>query len=61
MYVNSQFYMACTPISYRNTCWQPWLKGYKAETNLGGQNYGFVWARVWTDRDLKFQMTGIKE
>ncbi len=61
VYVNSQFYMACTPTSYRNTCWQPWLKGFKAENQLGGQNYGFVWARVWVDRNLKLQIAGIKD
>jgi len=61
MYVNSQFYVIGTPIRLLGTCWQPWIKGYRAENQLGGQNLGFIWARVWVDRDLKYEMTGVRD
>ncbi|GAI93458.1 unnamed protein product, partial [marine sediment metagenome] len=31
--------------------WQPWVKGYRGETNIIEKNIGAVFARIWIDRD----------
>lgn len=41
------------PAPLRMTVWQPWVKGYAGEGNLGAWQMGQLFARLWVDRDLK--------
>lgn len=41
--------------------WNPWLGGYRGETFLGMYQVGAVFARLWVDQDLKYEMTGIRD
>lgn len=43
--------------------YMPWIKGYSGEVGLGpdpGENAGIV-RYIWLDRDLKYEITGIRE
>jgi hypothetical protein len=57
MYDNSQFYTVGLPVQMQYITWQPWIMSFSGEQHLGAQNIGPVWARVWINRDLKFQIT----
>jgi peptide/nickel transport system substrate-binding protein len=42
------------PTPYVYNYWQPWLKSYHGEVNLGGANaQGPIFARTWVDQNLK--------
>jgi hypothetical protein len=50
-YVLSQAWYIPRPIPYTYVFWQPWLKNYNGETDLG---YNTDWAKyVWIDQTLK--------
>lgn len=52
---DQQWFVTLLPV---NTfiAWQPWLKSYNGENQLGRGMGGAVWARVWVDQDLKQSM-----
>jgi peptide/nickel transport system substrate-binding protein len=53
-YVLSQAWYIPRPVPYVYVFWQPWLKNYHGELDLG---YNSNWAKyVWIDQDLKKQM-----
>jgi peptide/nickel transport system substrate-binding protein len=53
-YVLSQAWYIPRPIPYTYIFWQPWLKNYNGEIDLG---YNPDWAKyVWIDQNLKKQM-----
>jgi len=45
------------PGSHKYHFWQPWVKGYSGEYNLGKKNY-YTEKYLWIDQDLKEEMTG---
>ncbi len=57
-YIIEQCYMLQLPAPYAYICWQPWVKGYHGEQNVGFvQSSGFP-IYLWLDQDLKEKMTG---
>ena len=57
-YILEQCWYIDPPGIYGYTFWQPWLKGYHGESNVGHLN-GNAWAAyVWIDQELKKEMTG---
>jgi peptide/nickel transport system substrate-binding protein len=53
-YVLSQAWYIPRPTPYTYYFWQPWLKNYNGEIDLG---YNVDWAKyIWLDQDLKKQM-----
>ncbi len=60
LYVMEQVYDTSLPVPYSYIFWQPWLKGYHGEYQIGPSDdyhVGFV-KYVWIDQDLKYEMTG---
>jgi len=45
------------PGSHKYHFWQPWVKGYSGEFNLGKKNY-YTEKFLWIDQDVKEEMTG---
>jgi len=41
--------------------YQPWLNGWNGESTMGGGTVSTYWARAWIDKDLKYQITGLRE
>ncbi len=41
------------PFPQVTTFWQPWFKGYRGEGNLGENNKGPIFARIWIDQSQK--------
>lgn len=55
-YFYKQAFYVIPPAPYTFRIWQPWMKGYAGETNLGGA-YGEAFTRyVWVDQELKKAM-----
>ena len=61
LYGTCQFFYTAGPSAIAWKSWQPWLKGYQGETRIQVWNRAVTYARVWVDRDLKYQMTGIRD
>jgi peptide/nickel transport system substrate-binding protein len=58
-YLLGQAYYVPTPDPVAYTFWQPWLKCYGGELDVGYYMYRLRWAPfVWIDQDLKYEMTG---
>jgi len=50
------------PIEYLYAAWQPWVKNYHGEVWMGSYySDGQVYARIWIDQDLKFQVAGTRD
>ena len=47
-----QHYGIGLPTYYTSTLWPPRIGGFGGESQVGLQNHGFIWARIWVD-DLK--------
>ena len=60
-YVIDQVYVIQLPAGYAYNFWQPWLKNYHGEIQVGcyGQYANFV-QYVWLDQALKEEMTGTR-
>ena len=56
MYMLEQSYYVPMPMPQVYTAWQPWLKGYRGEGQLGLWGVGPLFARVWIDQELKESM-----
>jgi len=57
-YILEQCWYIDLPAAHSFTFWQPWLKGYQGETEVGMRN-GYAWTKfVWLDQELKKEMTG---
>jgi peptide/nickel transport system substrate-binding protein len=56
VYGTSQFFVIGLPIRFAYNFWQPWVKGYSGESNLGMYNEGCIYARVWIDQQLRQKM-----
>jgi len=57
-YVLEQCWYIDLPSPHTFTFWQPWLKGYHGESEIGFRNQT-AWLRfVWLDQELKKEMTG---
>ena len=46
------------PHGYSYNYYQPWLKNYHGEVQLGLYDFGGIFARVWIDQDLKKSISG---
>ena len=60
MYSIRQMWHVTLPWLPLFTFYQPWLKGYLGEKQMGGGS-GAQWARVWVDQDLKYELTGTRD
>jgi len=60
-YATSQFYTVCGPCTVYYRFWPPWLKGYQGEVQLRSWPSLALYARVWIDQDLKYEMTGTRD
>ena len=57
-YVLEQCWYIDLPAAHKYTFWQPWLKGYHGEREVGFRNAS-AWTKfVWLDQELKKEMTG---
>jgi len=57
-YLHEQVYFLTLPLPTMFTFWQPWVKGYHGETQIGYvNNYDFP-TYIWYDQDLKMEMIG---
>jgi peptide/nickel transport system substrate-binding protein len=61
LYMLEQDWMVLLPSPNQWALWQPWLKRYSGEVGMGYCHIYKQYVYAWIDRDLKFQMTGIKE
>ena len=61
VYGTCQYFYTAGPSAVGYIFWQPWLKGYQGETRIQVWNRAATYARVWVDRDLKFEMTGVRD
>jgi len=61
LYGTGQYWGIVGPVRVNYRFWNPWLKNYNGEDRITAIARGPVWARVWTDRDLKFKMTGKRD
>jgi len=59
-YALEQAWSIQTPTPYFYTMWQPWVKGYHGESDVGFGNYPSFLMFVWYDQELKSKMTGRK-
>ena len=60
-YMLSQAWYVPLPDPMAYTFWQPWLKCYGGELDLGYYQSRSTWAPyVWIDQDLKYELTGRK-
>jgi len=60
-YMLGQAYYVPLPDPVAFTFWQPWLKLYNGEIDMGYYEYNSTWARyVWIDQDMKYEMTGMR-
>ena len=60
IYVMDQAYDTSLPCADSYIMWQPWLKGYHGEYEIGPSDdylVGLV-EYFWIDQDLKYEMTG---
>lgn len=57
-YIAYQSYDITMPVIHNFMAWQPWVKGYSGQTNIGEKYHGHVHARIWLDQELKKEMTG---
>ena len=57
----SQFFYIAGPSRVGYIFWQPWMKNYNGELRINAWGYGQVYARVWIDQDLKYEMTGARD
>ncbi len=57
-YILAQAFEVQLPGVYIHTFWQPWVKGYNGEYNLGYAHYNDIAKYLWVDQDLKEKMTG---
>jgi len=57
-YVLEQAYLLQMPGGYEYVLWQPWLKGYSGERQVGYQHQPNFQQFVWLDLDLKEKLTG---
>jgi len=61
LYGTSQFWDIVGPVQVNFRFWNPWFKGYSGENQITAVSRGPVWARVWIDQDLKYEMTGKRD
>jgi len=57
-YVLEQCWYIDLPAANTYTFWQPWLKGYQGESQVGMRNINTWTIFVWLDQELKKEMTG---
>ncbi len=57
-YILEQAFYLQLPIGYSYTFWQPWVKNYAGERQVGYCNYDDHARFIWIDQDLKEEMTG---
>ena len=57
-YILDQCYIMLLPGPYIYTFWQPWVKSYHGENEVGYANYNDYPIYIWLDQDLKEEMTG---
>jgi len=57
-YVLEQCWYIDLPAAETYTFWQPWLKGYHGEHDVGFRNLNTWTIYVWLDQELKKEMTG---
>jgi len=59
MYYLQQVWYILLPSTYQYSFWQPWLKSYGGEYQMGYANLWCAYPRyVWLDLNLKEKMTG---
>ncbi|MBI4181200.1 MAG: hypothetical protein HY528_04640 [Chloroflexi bacterium] len=56
LFVTPKAYYAYTAVPYAWNFWQPWLKNFHGERQLGIFQNGPVWKYVWIDQELKKSM-----
>jgi len=61
LYGTCQYFQITGPVTKSYTVFQPWLKGYWGQQAIVAIAWAPVWARVWIDEDLKFEMTGTRD
>ncbi len=59
-YILEQAWWAQLPMPQTYTIWQPWLKGYGGENDVGYFNPGNWVTYAWVDQDLRFEKTGVR-
>ena len=57
-YMLEQCYFVQMPSPYVYTFWQPWIKNYNGELNVGYTNLFSYTDYIWIDQDLREEMTG---
>ncbi|MBI2847953.1 MAG: ABC transporter substrate-binding protein [Chloroflexi bacterium] len=58
IYILGQAYRVMFPMPYSYEFWQPWLKGYGGEQDLGYDHNSLMPMYAWVDQDLKQKLTG---
>jgi len=59
-YLLEQAYVLAKPNPHLYTFWQPWIKNYRGEGQVGYYNFPSFAKWVWIDQDLKEEMTGTR-
>jgi peptide/nickel transport system substrate-binding protein len=57
-YILEQAYYILLPAAHRFTLWQPWVKHYTGEFEVGYAEYHGFMMYTWIDQDLREEMTG---
>ncbi len=58
LHIAEQAYDVSMPVIVNWMAWQPWVKGYHGETNIGDKKLGALWGRIWIDEELKKEKLG---
>ena len=60
-YILKESYYLSLPVGMLYQFWQPWIKNYQDEYEVGYMACFFNWSYyIWIDQDLKEEMTGMR-